>query len=276
MPDLLVERVRGARPSVLPSAHTRGRVVTAALAGSARSRRRRRLRWAGALVVVLAAVLATAPALGVLGGAPSATWSWPDGMPGRSAQIPNILRDMAERQAPPRFPRVDASTLREVAAAGSADRRLQIVAARGLGGQVCLASGSVGFAKPFSCIDDPETYAGGRALIREQVAGGHRGSVVDYTTIVGLARSDVDRVELDLADGRTIELPLNRWGGFGYAAERPQDFPRTLRAYARWTSFFRTHDKLVQELSWPVQELDVAPSPLCGPGLGPCPEGVRP
>lgn len=41
--------------------------------------------------------------------------------------------------------------------------------------------------------------------------------------LVGVARSDVDRVEAVLRDGSTRELPLNEWRAFSYSAPTPSE-----------------------------------------------------
>ena len=174
--------------------------------------------------------------------------------------------------------RVEVDTTRLVATAGSGNERLSLLAAEGAGGGVCIAEVGGDLVTPhmtsgFGC-PDPKRLAG-RAVTVEETSGGHRGSVVDYTTLVGISRADVGRVELELVDGQTIKLPLNRWRGFGYYTTDPQRFPKRLSVYATWSSFFRSHEKLVGQL--PLQEVGgLAPTPLCGGSAGPCPEGVKP
>jgi hypothetical protein len=255
----------------------------------ARSGTARRTRFTRALtVVVSAAVIAGAllvtgsafgfhPIADVLGDEPGPTWTWPEGVPGDPVRPPDIVRSVNGRLGQP----VDLSTLRQVVSAGRGHTENAFLAARGLNGDVCLAKigggGSIGGG--FECVHDrpkpgvPPLEQ--RAVLVGEEGGGHRGSVVDYTTLIGVVRADVGRVELELVDGETIELRLNRWRGFGYYTTVPQRFPRTLSVYRTWSSLFRHHEKLVAEL--PLQQVKgLAPTPLCGGDLGPCPTGVKP
>jgi hypothetical protein len=253
-----------------------------------RPRQRRRI----VTVLVAAAVCAlllllAAPALGirplgaVFGDEPTPTWTWPEGVPGEPITPPKLLVSMNEmangRWADP----VDIQTVRQIVTAGSGNAEGAFYAARGLNGDVCLTKlgGGGNFGTPFSCLHDPARKGmptmDSRAMVTGMASGGHRGSVVDYATLIGVVRADVGRVELTLANGQTIELPLNRWRGFGYAATDPSRFPKTLSVYRSWSSFFRRHQKLVGQL--PLQQLGgLEPTPLCGGSYGPCPEGVKP
>jgi hypothetical protein len=155
------------------------------------------------------------------------------------------------------------------------------LAARGLDGDVCLTklAGGGHMGVPFACLHDPPKPLGQtvdeQAVMIGMSSGGRRGTVVDYASLVGVARADVGRIELELVDGETIELPLNQWRGFGYYATDPQRFPKTLSAYRTWSSLFSRHEKLVGQL--PLQQVrDLAPTPLCGGKYGPCPPGVKP
>jgi hypothetical protein len=245
-----------------------------------------------ALALIAVALLVAAPALGfhpvgdVFGQEPSPSWTWPEGVPGEPVPVPDILRDANEQlSGKGRYEPVDLSSVRQIVAVGSGAERQAELAARGLDGDVCLAivngdAQTPGSASPFGCLH-ARAHAREQTLVEEQAVfvheagGGHRGSVVDYTTITGVARADVGRVELELVNGETIELPLNRWRGFGYYATNPQRFPETISVYRTWSSFFRRHEKLVGEV--PLQQVKgLAPTPLCGGSYGPCPSGVKP
>jgi hypothetical protein len=253
-----------------------------------RGRARRRRVAIVLLGIALAAfvLLVAAPAFGirpvesVLGREPTPSWTWPEGVPGDQVQVPESIRAVSAsargRQADP----VDPSTIRQVVSVGNGRAEDAYLAARGLNGDICLAQyGRYGFFLPFHCLHDalrPGAQSlDERAVLVGNTAGGSRGSVVDYSTLIGVARSDVGRVELGLVDGDTIDLPLNRWRGFGYYATQPGRFPMTLRAYRTWSSLFGHHEKLVGEV--PLQEVKgLAPTPLCGGTYGPCPDGVKP
>jgi hypothetical protein len=253
----------------------------------ARRRRKRALAFLLAVVAATAALLVAAPAFGfhpvaeVFGDEPAPTWTWPEGVPGTPIKPPKLIVDV-NQQANGRFgDPVDLRTVREIVSVGRGYGQSEFLAARGLDGDLCLTklSGHEGAGGPFSCLHDlPKPGAvpvDQQAVMIGMSAGGHRGSAVDYASLIGVVRADVGRVELDLVGGQTIELPLNRWRGFGYYATDPRRFPKTLRVYRTWSSFFRRHEKLVGEM--PLQQVGgLAPTPLCGGRYGPYPEGVRP
>ena len=252
----------------------------AGYSGARRPRATRGLTVLAAAALIAGALLVTGSAFGfppigdVLGDEPAPTWTWPEGVPGDPVRPPEIVRSVNGQfgQA------VDLSTLRQVVSAGRGHAENAFLAARGRNGDVCLAKigggGSIG--ADFECVHDPPKPGvpplEQRAVLVGDAAGGHRGSVVDYSTLIGVVRGDVGRVELELVDGKTIELPLNQWRGFGYYTTDPQRFPKTLSVYRTWSSLFRHHEKLVAEL--PLQQVQsLTPTPLCGGDLGPCPPG---
>ncbi len=255
--------------------------------GRARSgRRHRRNHLVAALAaaaVVVVGLLVAGPAFGlrpvVFGGEPTPTWTWPEGVPGDPIKPSKFVVSL-NAGAHGRFDaRVDLRTLRQVAAIGEGYGASSILAARGLNGDVCLAKLTGQAGSPFECLHDSRRPSrmkfDEQAVLIGMSGGGRRGSVVDYASLIGVARADVGRIELELVDGTTIDLPLNQWRGFGYYMTDPSRFPKTLRAYRTWTSFFRDHERLVGEL--PLQEVKgLTPTPLCGGKYGPCPPGVKP
>jgi hypothetical protein len=251
----------------------------------------RALVLTAALALVGAAMLVAAPALGfrqvadVFGSEPSPTWTWPEGVPGERIPVPEMVREVNEQLHGKLLrDRVDLSTVREIVSSGTAEFEQAFLAARSLSGDVCLAklgrtASQASTFSPFECLHDPPKpgvpSSDEQAVLLGVSGGGHRGSVVDYSTIVGVARADVGRVELELVNGETIDLPLNRWRGFGYSTTDASRFPKTLSVYRTWSSFFRSHEKLVGEL--PLQQVKgLEPTPLCGGIYGPCPPGVKP
>jgi hypothetical protein len=246
-------------------------------------RGRRRTVAVLAVAALVGGLLLATPALGLraelFGDAPTPTWTWPEGIPGEAVKPPDLLISV-NQSANGRGPDpVDISTVRKIVSVGEGWGKSTYFAARGLDGDVCLAKMSGYAGSGFECLHDPPKPGvqpiDERAFLIGESGGGHRGSVVDYSTLVGVVRADVGRVELELADGETIEVPLNRWRGFGYYATDPKRFPKTLSVYATWSSFFRGHEKLVGQL--PLQQLGgLTPTPLCGGKYGPCPEGVKP
>jgi hypothetical protein len=245
-------------------------------------RQRRRRALVVALVLLAVALLVAAPALGlhpeIFGHEPTPTWTWPEGVPGDPIK-PSSFVVALNAGAHGRYPRVDLKTLHQIVASGEGYGRSSILAARGPDGDVCIAKLTGHAAGPFECLHHrlrPSVASPGQQAVQIGMsAGGHRGSIVDYASLIGVVRADVGRVELELADGETTELPLNRWRGFGYYVTDPRRFPKTLRVYRTWSSFFHDHEKLVAEL--PLQEVHgLTPTPLCGGKYGPCPQGVKP
>jgi hypothetical protein len=247
------------------------------------ARRRRAAAFVVGFVLFVGALMVAAPALGlhpaVFGEEPTPSWTWPEGVPGEPIR-PSRFVESLNAGAHGRFAdQVDLRTLRQIAAVGEGYGRSSFLAARGVNGDVCLAKLAGYAGSSFECLHDPPKpgvpSTDERAVLIGMSMGGHRGSVVDYASLIGVARADVGRVELELVDGETIELPLNRWRGFGYYVADSHRFPKTLRVYRMWSSFFSDHEKLVGEL--PLQEVNgLTPTPLCGGGYGPCPPGVKP
>lgn len=232
---------------------------------------------------LVAGLLLATPALGLraelFGDEPTPTWTWPEGVPGEVVKPPKLLVSVNETAKGRGADRVELGTVRRIVSVGAGYGRGSYFAARGVNGDVCLAKMSGYAGSGFECLHDlPKPGVppiDDQAVLIGSSAGGHRGSVVDYSTLIGVVRADVGRVELELVDGQTIELSLNRWRGFGYYATDPKRFPKTLSVYATWSSFFRKHEKLVGQL--PLQQIgDLAPTPLCGGKYGPCPPGVKP
>jgi hypothetical protein len=186
-------------------------------------RRRSRIGLIALAVLTLSLVLLLAgPALGFFGAEPTPSWTWPEGVPGEPIRAPEFVRSV-NATGSPRFARVDLDTVRKVSAAGVLNEGYEFLAARGLDGGVCLArvgmTGSrASSMSPFGCLGDAGPsglHIETEAVLIGSTAGGHRGSAVDYSILVGVARADVGRVELQLVNGDTIRLPLNQWRGFG-------------------------------------------------------------
>jgi hypothetical protein len=233
--------------------------------------------------LLVGVLLVAAPALGlrpeIFGQEPTPSWTWPEGVPGEPIKPSSFVVSLDAAEHGRFAAHVDLRSLRQIISRGSGYGRSSILAARGLNGDVCLAKLTGQAGSPFECLHHsprPGVPAPEAQAVQIGMSmGGHRGSVVDYASLIGVARADVGRVELELVDGQTIELRLNRWRGFGYYVTDSRRFPRTLRVYRTWSSFFQSHEKLVGEL--PLQEVKgLAPTPLCGGKYGPCPPGVKP
>lgn len=235
-----------------------------------------RPRAALALAFGMVAMCAAVPsALALLRGDAPPTWTWEEGVPGRPIKADDLVRGIAGLSAGSTSP-VDIDTLREVVSAGRGLRRYTLVAARGLDGRVCLGARGQAVVQSFYCLtaSGPAAYpfAPNPALLPQVRYGGARARSVDYATLVGVARADVTRVVVRLANGSARELPLNRWRGFGYAAESREELPVTVIAYTVKRQLLGS-DEIVLE-SVELERADVSVSPLCGGAAGPCPPGV--
>jgi hypothetical protein len=121
-------------------------------------------------------------------------------------------------------PGIVASTLREVVSVGQGQQRNQLLATTNTQGTICVAQRGGSFL----CLDgryDPY------AVVTFPMFGGSSLSVVDWASVVGIARSDVVRLVLSLEDGKTVEMMPDKWRSFSYVADRASSLPTELRAY---------------------------------------------
>lgn len=211
-----------------------------------RLNRRLMSQWrAIAAALLVLAIFATVWALSGLERGATATaagslWTWPQGAPGESdlqlspngeASL-NALVDLSQELSPG----VQTQTIKRVAPLGASagSHGLVLVAAPGPADVPCftIINNDIIGAREFSCIDDALEKA---PILRFVASGGQVADIADWVGLVGVARSDVSRVTLvpAAAVGSTaeIELPLNAWRGFSYAADAPQPFPKLLRSY---------------------------------------------
>jgi hypothetical protein len=161
----------------------------------------------------------------------SGTWTPGGTLPGvRLTNSTLTARGQAGVQAAVRISHgIDAQSIREVISGDVVGLGLRLITARGPGGTPCVSFiTEAGGARQFSCLDS----ANGDALVRFAASGGSTVNKTDWTTLVGLARSDVSRVTLVTQDGSERTLELNRWRGFAYSAGEPGAFPASLRAYS--------------------------------------------
>ena len=285
------ERALGALFAALPLRH---RATGGQALERARSLRRRRALIALAAFVVLA-TLAVPPALALLRSDSTGTWTWEEGVPGRKIEVPKLLREVVSLTHASQ-PAVDPDSVRELAVAGEGRRRASILAAAGTDGTICLAhrgggAAGSGFAGQFSCVDEeygflpswrslwpaprpldgtPAPVAEKRAVIHFVSGGGPNPRTVGYTTLVGVARSDVTRVVLRRQDGSEQELELNQWRGFGYSATEEAAFPAALLAFREKKRWIGSEEVLAEQVLLQAERL-LRVGSLCGGYAGPCP-----
>lgn len=164
-------------------------------------------RWRGLAALPLAALATGLLAVSGAGSIAPGGWTWDTpAAPGDPAPRPLVVA-------------AGESELRELAAAGelvlaAAERDGVVVVGAGSGGDVEL--------QPLAEVAGSEplvVYAAGTPDGGEQL-------------LVGVARSDVDRVDAILGDGTVRQLALNEWRAFAYEALSPTDAASSLVAYA--------------------------------------------
>ncbi|MFN2471368.1 MAG: hypothetical protein ABR583_10385 [Gaiellaceae bacterium] len=262
----LETRLRLGAPEPSPAATERAR---ATVLRPRRRVRRRVLLAAAALVAALAAAPALALTIGLDGELPAATWTW-EGVPGRATPENGLVRLVAEKS------RIDPGSVRELVRADDPAGSRLLAASRA--GSVCLAAGGRGVLGEFRCLDEllaPRLVAGREpALLHYESGGGDRPTRATWSTIVGVARSDVRRVVVRLADGSERELPLNAWRGFAYAGAGKERFPVALLAYTERRHLFGTDEVRLEEVLLERHNVPVR-GPLCGGAAGPCNPELR-
>lgn len=172
---------------------------------------RRLTRYAAVgLAVVAAGILA---AVLVPRGGATARWEWQAGVPGAVHAATAVERGLAQRSS------VDPASIREVVSAG----HFRLLAGR-RGSDVCLGTSTGTIASSYECASELS-----RPLFLQTFVEG--GAAVERYELVGAARNDVRRVELELSDGSTQALSLRRWRAFVFAAARPAPMPVKITAY---------------------------------------------
>jgi hypothetical protein len=207
-----------------------------------------------------------------------ASFSWPERLPGEP---------FAGDSRFTRFYRgIDSDRLRMVVTAGVGEQRAGVLAAPGaaddrvyiahvgLAGERIAVSGEFHPVNPVFEVRGgrPDTLLGWNGLLRSlprdyalvafNSGGGPRPDLVGWSTVVGLARDDVERVVVRHAGGEESELRLNEWRGFGYSTTRADRFPVAVKA-------FGDGGRLLQEITY------ARPAPLCGGSAGPCDDELQ-
>jgi hypothetical protein len=147
-----------------------------------------------ALLAVLTLVTAGAS------GARSEGWTWPVAVPGARVDLGAAARRDAVREG------LIPASFRELATSGEGAQRLTLLAAQREGGTVLV------------------TQAGSRLGAVERLPDA-ASPLLAFSTpegqVVGVGRSDVERVVAGLRDGRAVELPLDEWRAFAYDDDEP-------------------------------------------------------
>ena len=167
-------------------------------------------------------------------GSTSGSWTWDGGVPGAPA-----------------------------ATAGSPDLRL-LVRETDLALVAASRDGTVAVGTNEGELTPPTDLAGDEPLVVFAAAAPEGAP----QRLVGVARSDVQRVEAVLRDGTTRELPLNEWRAFSYTALTPIESALGLVA--------RSSDSGVGVVRVPQTSasLGVAPGQPCDARVEPCPQAT--
>jgi hypothetical protein len=162
------------------------------------------------------AVIAVAVALGCVslasavgaGSSSQASWTWSVAVPG----------DATPRAADATTASTTAAGAREIAATGDF-----VLLASEQGGTVSVGPVVGGRAQ----MEPLEQVAADQPLVTYSAAAPEGGQ-----QLVGVARSDVDRVDAILGDGSVQDLQLNQWRGFSYEAANADKAASSLIAYS--------------------------------------------
>jgi hypothetical protein len=132
-----------------------------------------------------------------------------------------------------RYSGVSVDTVRQVVETSSAERTLELLSGQNAAHDTCFAArvsagSNVLSSQQFQCLEDRAVE---KPVIYALTGGGSKPDVVTRIELAGVARDDVARVELTLATGTQLDLPLNQWRGFGYSADEGDALPRALKAY---------------------------------------------
>jgi hypothetical protein len=102
---------------------------------------------------------------------------------------------------------------KETLAVGQGDRRVVLVATKGNGGQLCISAKTGHKQTDLRCL--------GPGLPDPAVAfvgiGGKSPKDVEWASLIGLAREDVERVSVQMQTGRPLRPKLRRWPGFKWS-----------------------------------------------------------
>jgi hypothetical protein len=159
-------------------------------------------------------------------------WTWAARVPGVKTDDMSLAAKAAGAAG------LDPATVRSVVASGKGRGVARLVSASSASGGVCFATTAPGEASSFSCRQ-PSTR---EAVLVRVVYGGSSLDSVDHVTVVGVGRGDVGSISVTRADGTLRTLALNRWRGFGYAADDPSSSPMALSAYGRNGSLIQRVD----------------------------------
>jgi hypothetical protein len=160
--------------------------------------------------------------------------------PLREGALPPALRDAIVRAA--RADGVDPGTVVEAAVTGTGDATMAALVGAGADGAVRVSFfhgfGMTQFQPPGRLF-----RRGADMAFSEGYSGPQHEPV--RVGIVGAVRPSVERITIDLADGRALEAPLVASRGlqfFAYAGGTPDAFPVSVHAYDRSGSLVQTHE----------------------------------
>jgi hypothetical protein len=158
----------------------------------------------------------------------------------REAQLPPNLVDAIRSAA--RADGVDPDSVVEVGGIGSGSTRRSVLV-----GEDANGLPRVSFFQGFGMtLFQPARHlfeTGDPVAFSEGYSGPEHEPV--RVGVVGAARESVDRVAIELGDGRVVDAPLATSHGlrfFAYAGDLPADFPTVVRAYGRSGALLQTHE----------------------------------
>lgn len=177
-------------------------------------------KLAAACAVFAAAGIAASAVLQSSNAGPARPWSFGGGVPGNPIQVDSLAQQAAA------YAGVDVASIRSVIA--TAD--LKFLAGLSPGG-VCFAAETADTMLGFECLTDLLETKPDRAFVVRFELAGSASTAASSIRLVGIARGDVTRIEVQSVGGRSTSLSLNAFGGFAYSTQAHADVAVALNAY---------------------------------------------
>jgi hypothetical protein len=155
--------------------------------------------------------------------APEQLWTWPQGLGQQAVDDPSGVVSAVASASDVRGP------LRVIATGQSGHGSVALIAGKNASHDVCIgyAQENSQLGLQFQCLAPDDA----RSVLWIGASGGRTASSTDWTSVVGVVRSDVTRVVLLRADGSTQDLPLNAQRAFTYYADSEESPESALTTY---------------------------------------------
>jgi hypothetical protein len=175
------------------------------------------------LAATAAVSVGVARAMTTAESAPEQLWTWPQGLGQQAVDDPSGVVSAVASASDVRGP------LRVIATGRSGHGSVALIAGTNASHDVCIgyAQENSQLGLQFQCLAPDDA----RSVLWIGASGGRTASSTDWTSVVGVVRSDVTRVVLLRADGSTQDLPLNAQRAFTYYADSQESPESALATY---------------------------------------------